>query len=119
MTELHFPGLVRLGLVGTELVVAACPVDATTTWVAARYYRPRVGRGLLARLVSWLAVELDLRTAQYQDTRILGSIRPRVGSPRANIAMGGDKPISLWYRRWRSTDSGGNRVSRDGPAAKG
>jgi hypothetical protein len=94
-------------------------MDATTTWVATRYYRPQVGRCLLAGLVSWLAVELDLRTSQYQDKRILGSIRPRVGSPRANIAVGADKPISLWYRRWLGTDSSGNRVSRDRLPAKG
>ncbi|MGH9017366.1 MAG: hypothetical protein ACRDY1_06430 [Acidimicrobiales bacterium] len=102
--EALFPGLIRLDTLGLELLVAVCPIDEESTWVAARYYRPRLGSRLLARVASWLAVQVDYQTAQRQDKRILRSIRPLVGSPHANIAVGADKAISLWYARLSQSD---------------
>lgn len=102
--DVMFPGLIRLDTLGVELLVAVCPIDEQSTWVAARYYRPRLGSGMLARATSWLAVEADYRTAQRQDKRILRSIRPVVGSPHANMAVGADKPVSLWYARLPQSD---------------
>jgi phenylpropionate dioxygenase-like ring-hydroxylating dioxygenase large terminal subunit len=97
--EAYFPGLIHLDTLGLELLVAACPIDEEATWVAARYYRPRFGSGVLARAASWLAVQADYQTAQRQDKRVLRSIRPEVGSSHANMAVGADRAISLWYRR--------------------
>jgi phenylpropionate dioxygenase-like ring-hydroxylating dioxygenase large terminal subunit len=97
--DAYFPGLIHLDTLGLELLVAACPIDEETTWVAARYYRPRFGSGALARATSWLAVQADYQTAQRQDKRVLRSIRPPVGSPHTNMAVGADRAISLWYQR--------------------
>jgi len=97
--EARFPGLTRLELLGAELLVAACPQDERSTWVAGRYYRPRFGAGVVARAASWLAAQADYQTAQRQDRRVLRSIRPLVGSPRANTMVSADRPISLWYAR--------------------
>ena len=62
--EARMPALVRLVFAGIDLVVAPCPVDEDMTWVAARYYRPRVGHGRLARVTSWLGAQVDWQTAQ-------------------------------------------------------
>ncbi|HEV2368232.1 MAG TPA: hypothetical protein VGR90_00065 [Acidimicrobiales bacterium] len=98
--ELRMPTLVRVATAGIDLVAAACPMDEARTWVAARYYRPRLGSGRLARATSWLGAQADWQTAQRQDRRILESIRPAIGSPHANMAVGADRLISLWYREW-------------------
>lgn len=98
--ELRMPTVVRVTTAGIDLVAAACPMDDSNTWVAARYYRPRLGRGRLARATSWFGAQADWQTAQRQDRRILESVRPVVGSPHANMAVGADRLISLWYREW-------------------
>ena len=110
--EAYFPGLIHLDTLGLELLVAACPVDEEATWVAARYYRPRFGSGVLARAASWLAVQADYQTAQRQDKRVLRSIRPVVGSPHANMAVGADRAISLWYQRLSHTQQSRQAAER-------
>ena len=67
--------------------------------MAARYYRPRFGAGVLARTASWLAVQADYETAQRQDKRVLRSIRPVVDTPHRNIAVGPNRAMSLWRQR--------------------
>jgi hypothetical protein len=54
--------------------------------MAGRYYRTRLGRGVLARTTSWLGAQADWQTAQRQDRRILGSVRPAVGSPHMSTS---------------------------------
>ncbi len=112
----YFPGLIHLDTLGLELLVGACPVDEEATWVAARYYRPRFGSGALARAASWLAVQADYQTAQRQDKRVLRSIRPVVGSPHTNIAVGADRAISLWYQRL-SQSEGARQMSERRPVS--
>ena len=68
-TLLEFPGFV--------FVVADCPVDDGNTWRYARYVQKLTRIPGVATLLSWLAVQVDLRLFQNrQDGRIMATQQP-------------------------------------------
>lgn len=59
-----------------RIVVASTPVDEHRTWVWFRYYQDYTDLPLLRWLISWLAVQSELRVVQKQDWRIFAGMTP-------------------------------------------
>ncbi|MEQ1571994.1 MAG: aromatic ring-hydroxylating dioxygenase subunit alpha [Myxococcota bacterium] len=94
-----------------DAIVVCTPIDAENTWLGLRY-RVRVPwLGALPgvdRLVSELAIAVELGLVQPDDLRMVGAAEPRGFTPADGQLVHADKAIALWHG-WRE------RATRDRP----
>lgn len=96
------PNLGMIELTGKlRLLVCATPVDATHSWVWFRYYQDYTGIPGLRWLLSWLAVQSELRVVQKQDWRVFSEM---VGGSVDDVdyhLVHADLGIALYFKRRR------------------
>ena len=119
--DLQLPGLLFLRFAKNLCIaVAVTPAQADTSWMWFRYYF-EPGPAWLGGLVSWIAVQSELRVVQRQDWRVFETMTPGTIDDFPYHFVRADQGIAL-YRRRRAeilaeAKSGAARASKlDGPA---
>jgi phenylpropionate dioxygenase-like ring-hydroxylating dioxygenase large terminal subunit len=84
-----------------RLVVASTPVDDGHTWLWFRYYQDYTALPLLRKLLSWVAVQSELRIVQPQDWRVFRTLPEGTIDDVPYHFVRADLGIAL-YRRRRS-----------------
>jgi phenylpropionate dioxygenase-like ring-hydroxylating dioxygenase large terminal subunit len=84
---------------GLVFLAATTPIDAERSWLFVRYWQGWVKLPLLGRLVSWIAMQVDMRIFQYpQDLPVLRSLEPRHTGPGVNRFVGSDAGSAAWIK---------------------
>lgn len=94
--DVVYPGLVHLGLSPSMPGVAVCsPIDASRTWIGARYWVdvPVIG-ALLARVALWF----ETRLVQPSDQHIAEGASPSEPTLETTCPVRADGGIVLWNR---------------------
>lgn len=84
-----------------RILVASTPVDEGHTWLWFRYHSRYRPVGLLGRLVSWIAVQSELRVVQRQDWRIFRGMAPGTIDDFPYRFVHADAGIAFYRRRRR------------------
>ncbi|MDJ0785280.1 MAG: aromatic ring-hydroxylating dioxygenase subunit alpha [Myxococcota bacterium] len=83
-----------------RILVAATPVDDDHTWVWFRYHTEVTPFAWVRWVLSWLAIQSELRVVQQQDWRIFRAMQPGTLDDVPHHYVKADKGIAL-YRRLR------------------
>lgn len=100
--DMIFPNLGMVEL-SPNLRIALCstPVDDEHTWMWFRYCQSYVGSAWLGKLITWLAVQSELRVVQKQDWRVFAGMTPGTIDDFPYAFVHSDKAIAL-YRKHRA-----------------
>ena len=98
--DFKFPSITYLGLTDKlYAVVADCPIDDATTWRFIRYYQDYVRVPGLAWLVSWLALQVEIRVAQNrQDLPMVRTQRPREPGAHEDVLVRADRGTAAYLK---------------------
>ena len=98
-----FPALIHLRF-GERVdgVVACCPIDATRTWVWARYRVPTGLGPLVDRLAAWLGLWSEFALVQPDDKRMLASSQPQRATVHDSVLVRADAQIAAWHKLRRA-----------------
>jgi len=107
--------LPNLGFVGLgddlAIVIAATPVDEQRSWMWFRYYQRHTAFAPLAKAITWIAVQAELRVVQRQDWRIFRELPGGTIDDVASHFVRADQAIALYRRRRRELlEAAGRRV---------
>lgn len=110
--SIAFPGMLYGQFTDHACGVATiCPVDLEETWIGIRYHQTFVSIPVLAKLITWLALEFELKLIQPDDFLMLSSSRPRTSEPRRNHFVRADRGIAEWHRMRLAALGADNRNS--------
>ncbi len=84
-----------------RLVASATPVDEQHTWMWFRYYQDYARFRPIGALISWLAVQSELRIVQRQDWRLFGGLAGGTIDDVPFHFVRADQGIALYRRRRR------------------
>jgi phenylpropionate dioxygenase-like ring-hydroxylating dioxygenase large terminal subunit len=79
-------------------VVVLCPVDDRSTWGVIFYAQDYVTLPVVGKLLTWLALESEMRLIQPDDELMLLSSEPTHSHPRANRYVRADAGIAMWHK---------------------
>ncbi len=100
------PCLVHISLTPKlHIVAAATPVDDEHTWMWFRYYQSYTNLPLVRKLISWIAVQSEVRVVQKQDWRIFSRMTPGTLEQAPHNLVRADLAIAQ-YRQWRKEQLG-------------
>ncbi len=95
----RLPGLVLLEFgEKLQLLVGTTPVEDERSWIFARYYQRYTGLPVLRKLVSWAAIQYDLRVVQREDWRVWSGLHERHFDRRAFRLIPADGMIIEFFR---------------------
>ncbi len=104
---LYFPNLALFdfGFGGIKLFVVATPIDTNNTWAYARYYTP-FANPWISRLISKLAIWVELNLAQPDDYKLVKSSQPQESGLRVNNFVHADQTIVMWHKMYENQTLG-------------
>lgn len=97
-----------------HLLVCATPVDDEHSWLWFRYRQSYTRNPLLGKLITWVAVHLELRVVQKQDWRLFSKMTGGTIDDFPYAFVHSDKAIAL-YRSLRLENLKADRASADQP----
>ncbi len=98
--DLILPNLVLIELSErTHLAVCATPVDDEHSWMWFRYYQGYTGIKPIGKLITWFAVQSELRVVQKQDWRVFARMTPGTIDDFPYAFVHADKAIALYRKR--------------------
>lgn len=97
--EVVVPGLALIEIHKARAVATLAPVDGRRTWISVRYDQSYTRLPGIAQALSLLFYAFDWGLAQYQDRRVLRTVRPAAGSPHSSVLVRADRAIALWLGR--------------------
>ena len=84
-----------------RLLVAATPIDDSHSWLWFRYYQDYTNLPGFRRVLSWLAVQSEVKIVQKQDWRIFSNMAPGTSDEVIYHMVQADLGIALYRKRRR------------------